>query len=587
MAAASSPLSFLASPAAAPSTSTSNEKTTDPVASSSSPTTSRWTTSRWTTSSRGITSITSINGLRSPPSAMWTPSRRTTGSPLISPLPAGSVSASASASASPSQPRSPPMPLSTAFMDQSRALLDQQRRIFDQERLLFDQERALWQTERQALYDRIQHLERDPAAPRSTSLLKPAADVERWNAGGRGAGPFPPLSPAETVEQLMRHNPALRSPLRPSPESKFWEGRSRTEGVVPSRVFDSPPPPPPPPPPSTATVLSPSQGQRERVASQPGFVTPSSATEGSGQRHRHQQHEPRLDGFEDTRVISAGIDISLVDEALDGITLKASALRGFLKVRSPPASASTLPSPEQSRRRRLNDRHHLTIPLPNAEEANLIQDAGHTPTAPTLSLSLTSLASLVEEGGEAGEHAQRDGKGEGTRKDNGMTTPGDNKENHPPDSEERRPTQAQAPHPPDQGGADASEIDPDPALHGPLTLQNDASADHRFLAELNSRLQHEAQRASPNAGSPDEVKISGGAAAADTSTTTTTATAVEEPLQHASPAPKSPVIHLGGGDVDGHGGKGILDEPEVKLRFKRSMNFGAAFGCGNLGRSLT
>jgi len=101
------------------------------------------------------------------------------------------------------------------------------------------------------------------------------------------------------------------------------------------------------------------------------------------------------------------------------------------------------------------------------------------------------------------------------------------------------PVTDDTPHDPDP--------DPDPALIGPLGLTNNKTADHDFLNELNSKL---AAAASSQSLEPHAV-----AGAADD-----------------------------GGVVEGKEEGGFEREP--KLRIKRSMNFGSAFGAKSCGRGV-
>ena len=94
-------------------------------------------------------------------------------------------------------------------------------------------------------------------------------------------------------------------------------------------------------------------------------------------------------------------------------------------------------------------------------------------------------------------------------------------------------------------------IDEDPELEGPLGLQNDRTADANFLEELDCKLEKVASE-------PREL--------ADSSPPTSTAK-LEKTKDDKDSDPSFD-----------------QDEPEPKLRIKRSMNFGSRFGSSRVGR---
>lgn len=219
-----------------------------------------------------------------------------------------------------------------------------------------------------------------------------------------------------------------------------------------------------------------------------------------------------------------------IDKNLDGITFKTGGLApGVVKNIMTPQS----PSPVHASPSKVSPG---TIPLPSnkleAPEDILTRDAGHTPLARR-------------------SYSNYDGPGSADAE-----TPTQPELERPPlephttavklPSERSDSYFPPVPEEPEPAGNE------DPELKGPLGLTNDASADNKFLSALDSKLEQAAKSSPDNLDSP---------AVAGASSNTTT-------------------------DQDG----GDDDVPEFdhepRLRIKRSINFGSAFGSKSCGRGI-
>ena len=174
--------------------------------------------------------------------------------------------------------------------------------MFDEERALFAQERALWEAERQALHARIGELEGVPSGWGS------AAGAGKATADDTGR--FGPPRPALGVNGSRTSS---RQASRGERGEKFWEGSSSRHGSVASRAF---------PEPDDARLPS--------IAETSNHTAPESGPPSARFASRSPERSDR-------RVVSSGIDISVIRDDLDGISLKPSALPAALvaKVHSP------------------------------------------------------------------------------------------------------------------------------------------------------------------------------------------------------------------------------------------------------------
>lgn len=458
------------------------------------------------------------------------------------------------------------------YIDQSRALLDRQRRVFDEERSLFDQERAMWETERRALYARIKELE---TLTRKSDALTTSGDHPlQWqynsskkpsNVGIYGQSP----QSSGTVDVGNKDGPSSsRHPSLPESGEKFWEGGSSRSRSNPSRVF---------------ATTAPDDGGLTAIAEIPGLTIPGG-------------REPTQSGSQagrDPIDVSHGVDISLVQHDLDGITLKTSAVPAkILSNLTSPVSPPSAQFPAVNDASSGSGRTSLAAAL---SEVNLTKDAGHTPNAPT---EMEDLATGVDE------------------TDDGVATPTQTQNLH-------RPSLAMT-----AGNASAilsdsdeenGNRDEDRPLAGPLSLPTEGESapdSSLFLQVLDSKLLHAARTVVHRPSDASSVSKGGSSTEGDVqvvvhpsgssqngdgnSATHDDVTGADnrhhtnEEQEHGREQKKqndedgAAIIQSSSASGQDPGLAPALEsesEPDVKLRFKRSMNFGSAFGANRLGRS--
>lgn len=207
---------------------------------------------------------------------------------------------------------------------------------------------------------------------------------------------------------------------------------------------------------------------------------------------------------------SVPVPIEKVDSELDGITLKSTALPPNVAAKAVTPQSTSAPKSDQEPQRRMSEgRTPLKLKLSDlgAPDENLTRDAGHTPMA------------ILGTEAEASYQSPTDDMAE---EENPLT-----------------PTTTKQPLQPVESSDSYFPLDlpDDPALKGPLSLQNDAEADKSFLSELDQKLLDEAKKA-----------VSGPSDEQDDSD-----------------------------DDDQH-------EPDPELKLKDSTNFGTAFGVPECGK---
>lgn len=213
-------------------------------------------------------------------------------------------------------------------------------------------------------------------------------------------------------------------------------------------------------------------------------------------------HQPSLDAalspqsraVDRSMETSVSVPVEKVDSELDGIRLKSTAL-------PPDVAAKVVKSNPEPQRRMPEGRTPLKLKLSDlgAPDENLTRDAGHTPMA---ILGTESYQSPTDD--MAGE-------------ENPLTPTTTRQQLQPVESSD---------------SYFPLDLPDDPALKGPLSLQNDAEADKSFLSELDQKLLDEARKAV--SGPSDE--------------------------------------HDDSDDDDDQ------NEPDSELKLKDSTNFGTAFG---------
>lgn len=364
------------------------------------------------------------------------------------------------------------------YVDQSRSLLESQRLLFERERLLFAEERKLWEMERSLLKSRIAELE--------------------GAAGGNNAQPYtnhfrPSFSLKGGPSGLWQPNVFLNA-NRDTQEHHVWEG-PLPGSRRPTRVFP---------------------GEDDLDMKSTLYLAPTEANGFGFRTSLDAALSPQL--FDRTGQISMPIPIERVDSQLDGITLKSTALPPDVvaKVMTPPTSISPTSSPSKDEPDTSKPTSEGKSPLKlklsdlGRPDANLIRNAGHTP-----------MAILGTETEASHQSPNEEPLGEAEMED------------------EEAPLAPVVTKQPVENGESyfpVMDVDDDPALKGPLTLENNEGADSAFLLQLDQKLLDEAK------------KVIGGSFATEEEVDSEDDTA--------------------GGD----------NEPDPELKLKPSTNFGTAFG---------
>ncbi|KAH0537434.1 hypothetical protein FGG08_005787 [Glutinoglossum americanum] len=328
-----------------------------------------------------------------------------------------------------------------SFIDQSRALLERQRHLFEQERSLFSQEREMWETERQALYERIRELETALGGNNGSGRKVSESTIGRPSVDS--VSTFGQLNYRGTFGNAGSSGSIRLQPGQNDTGDKFWEGSSSHKNSA-TRTFSPP--------------QKSEEGHLPSI-SENGSISPNRVIERPGLRGR-KDSESGVRFVEPTsNIVGNGIDISLIEKDLDGISLKASSLHPAVlaKVRSPPPPESPGVSPSSG---------HNSSGISPGGLFNLKKDAGHTP--PTLErFSL---------------------------EDSEQATPKQPEHLH-------RPSIA---YPLPDGLSSDSPLEEDPALAAPLGITNNGEKDAAFLNQLNSKLLQEAHKIFPETPSSSD-----------------------------------------------------------------------------------
>ena len=239
-----------------------------------------------------------------------------------------------------------------------------------------------------------------------------------------------------------------------------------------------------------------------------------------------------------TELRKSSVSGAEIDRNLDGINFKLKALS--------PVSAKKIMTPQSPSPRTSSPSHPSpkTIELPPSElHASLdpyIKDAGHTPLARRTYFHADGLSG--DDNGATPTQPEIDrpplephasfAKTPSERSDSYFPIPDD----EPKDKKDKSA---------DQEGESPDE---DPELKGPLALDNSEGLDNPFLQEVNSKLR---QITGPETSGPPSIDLD----------------AEASPLKDGDDEFEQP-------------------EPEPKLRIKRSMNFGSAFGARTCGKGI-
>ncbi|MCJ1308009.1 hypothetical protein MMC25_001659 [Agyrium rufum] len=405
-----------------------------------------------------------------------------------------------SASEIPTSSRQPPHSSHVASMQ----YVEQCQRILERSREVHAEERALWQLERAELHARIGELELALRRMRSTT----SSDESTTSASTHGQSDM-----ARSAFGNYRL-PQSSSRTSASTGDEYWRGAGGKVDAHPRRAFSD----------------------ESSIHASGDHKMPSIAENG---RPMMESNRTREDSSH-----HASVDGAAIDKNLDGIMFKPSAVPDVV-IRSLQNSASPSPLRSPSPSRSVPAPLDLSGSRRLAPEELLTKDAGNTPIATRRSHLRDSAASPTS---------------------SDILTPTTAK----PDLSVRAPRPSIAPRPgehsdtyfpPGDLAVDDDVLeeyeDTDPALKGPLSLQDPNGVDDRsFLSELNSKLEHVAK-------SRD----------------------ISPAREHLSPpvveSSKENTKKSTGGDDAGED----FDEPEpeVRLKIKRSMNFGSQFGSSSFG----
>lgn len=366
------------------------------------------------------------------------------------------------------------------YVDQSRSLLESQRLHFERERLLFAEERKLWEIERSLLKSRIAELEAAAGgnnAQSYTNQFRPSFSLKGGGVSSTG---------------LWQPNGFSSMNTDGSQEHHVWEGPLQGSRR-PTRVFP---------------------GEDDFNVKSTLYLAPTEANGFGFRTSLDAALSPRF--FDRTGQISMPVPIEKVDSQLDGITLKSTALPPDVvaKVMTPPTSISPTSSPpkdEPDTSKPAEGKSPLKLKLSDLgpPDENLVRNAGHTPMA---ILGTETEASNLS----PNELTLREAEME----------------------EEEVPLAPVVTKQPVENGDSyfpVMDVDEDPALKGPLTLENNEGADSAFLLQLDQKLLDEAKKAIGGSFATEE-------------------------------------------EVDSEDDTAGGDEPDPELKLKPSTNFGTAFG---------
>lgn len=337
-----------------------------------------------------------------------------------------------------SSPASAPIPTAVVF-EQSRNLLDKQRNAAEQERQTFAAERALWDIERQALYARVQELEKALNAKNGLNLRKHNSSVSPLEMGPPSFSTFSAQGEVDTLSAFSSgHESRLAS--TESNGDEFWRGAGARKGSVATRTFSDSSTRPSKPEegrlPSIAETDSPRKSSLDLTSSTNPAEGPAKKASGSKE----------------------GV---ILDKEFDGIKFKSSSHIPENAIITPQS-----PSPKQNISPSQLTPGNIEIPPAtlSAPDHILTKDAGHTPLARNI-----------------------DGTDDSSKLASGAQTPTQEGPRHPRASVARPPTERS-----DSYFPPVTE-DEDPELKAPLNLRNDGHQDKAFLDELDSKLTNAAK----------------------------------------------------------------------------------------------
>ena len=452
----------------------------------------------------------------------------------------------------------------------------------------------MWQAERNALYARLRDVEElnsawgmsgDPkSGPVPTEVANMPATLRPLPAGQllrehpASSVPLPDFSVNGGGGYALSRQSSSSQGAIPDGADQFWQGPPIQRSKPTSRTFSS----------------STNRSDDSRLAPIVEFPF---------------RHSPSSQMSPQRNIVGAGVPVSVVNVNLDGIHLRSTPValppsllvaqtlssppsKRAVKLRSASSSSSvttTVQFPTSRRPANLRLVHSnmineddsarpAHIDLPN--NSNFTQDAGHTPNAPRR----MSMISIDSSG--AASNATSDSSHESS-----TTNPNAASVDHGGNGVfDESPTLDSLTH---------EDQDDDPALIGQLSLENDPETDPQFLSELDMKLLQEARRIIDNASG---ISTTSELSSVISDDDLTERGSIASPLSPNRISEQRQIMMAPPGGIEGPGdmqemhrkGRQIAQEgalsppiqdaePEIKLRMKRSTNFGSAFGVGRLG----
>ena len=446
---------------------------------------------------------------------------------------------------------------SPRYIKQFQTLLEHQRQVFDEER-------ALWRTERDDLLERIAQLEIALDKNQSVSghpFLSPTTSstfdqkVGSWSAvitnGSRHT------SSSSTGEEVWMGSHPSMTATRTFSDSTIQSVQKQSE-KLPSIVEDG--------------KLS--GTKKISFSNQDSIVEPPTTSP--------PLHRPSIGG-------------SLLSRSLDGINFKSSGLPPAIVQQvmssSPSVRSPDDPSDDVSPNASSSPPGSLRLPK---DADPYTKDAGHTPIA-RLSSRLTALGgSGLSSGSMATPSAIEQERPPLAPLGSQLRVPSERLDSYFPTAD-RGPDPRSDNEPSQTNDEEGQDQDGDQTLSGPLALTNSTEDDGHFLSQLDSRLSAAAAEAqslpsSTTLSPPSDTEIGNDGPIVPTNTHTTDLqlpTSDEnkdiekvEPEKDTPSTPPNQAGHSGGRPEEGDGCGKPFETPdsEPRLRIKRSMNFGSAFG---------
>jgi hypothetical protein len=436
--------------------------------------------------------------------------------------------------AAPGPPSSNPRPtfssaaMATASHLASRGYVEQHRAFVEHQRQLHDEERHLWHLEREELHERIQELERTVRQLGGQVDTSFCVTMGQTHRGSSASG------------YSSDHQSGMTT--NPSTGDEFWRGAGGKSNAHSTRTFSEP------------------AGRTTSAASNSHQLPSISETSDPSQRKKSVGFDMSQTGvIHDFYVHPIPTVIGNQGKgSLDGITFKAAVLapNGTTSNRSRSPSASPkhgpVPASEALERTPSSESREpkpqlLNLPASGLTASDLlVKDAGHTPLARVTDTE-SAVSSPATPKPQASEAAPAESEPRPVR------LPAEHSDSYFPVVDEA----AQLP-PIQEDGVQHDEVPDDPALNGPLALSNEPGGKENdgFLTQLDSKLlEAQAQDA-------------------------TDASEASETSSADQPSSKYPA-HLNQTHLDELGDE--QEEPEPRLKIKRSMNFGSAFGASTVG----